>query len=84
MRTTIAIPDNLHALARAEARKQGVTLGEFVEESIRRASSVQNRPRVPVTLHAAGEGGMYPWINPHSNQSMVKAADSHEPEESPA
>jgi Arc/MetJ family transcription regulator len=75
MRTTIAIDDQLLAQAKRLASAERLTLGEFVEEALRRALT-EPRQRKPLMLPVfTGGTGMNPGIDPTSNRSLYDAMD---------
>lgn len=80
MRTTLAIEDRLLSQAKRRARQQGLTLGEFVEEALRRALArpqlATERPTVPVFR---GEGGLRPGVDATSNRSLLETLDEDRP-----
>jgi len=75
MRTTVSIDDNLLAKARERARERGETLGQFLEDAIRRELSAQRPAQGPPIPVLRGGGGMHPGIDPSSNRSMWAALD---------
>ncbi len=75
MRTTVAIDDHLLAEAKERARRRGQTLGQLVEDAIRRelgASTERARPPVPVLT---GGTGPRPGIDLSSNRGLLEALD---------
>ncbi|HHW82891.1 MAG TPA: antitoxin [Actinomycetales bacterium] len=58
MRTTINVDERLLSAAKARARQEGITLGEFVDESLRRHLSYAEQPRhgpeIPVFERGTG------------------------------
>lgn len=76
MRTTISIADELLATARERARSRGQTLGEFIEDALRREVAVpaqrSERPRVPVFR---GGTGPRPGIDLTSNRALYEVLD---------
>lgn len=75
MRTTVTIDDHLLGGAKRRARERGQTLGELVEDALRRelsAPAEQAPPEIPV-FH--GRGGLQPGIDPTSNRSFWEALD---------
>jgi len=74
MRTTVAIDDHLLERAKERAQRQGVTLGELLEQSLRtllaRSPETTYGPPLPV-FH--GESGFAPGIDPTSNASLYEA-----------
>jgi len=82
MRTTLAIDDRLLGVAKREARRRGLTLGELVEAALRREIAARRpraeRPTVPI-LH--GRGGLRPGIEATSNRALLEALDEGVPTE---
>jgi len=75
MRTTVAVDDNLLVAARRRARDRGQTLGQVVEDALRRELSepVAAEPvRVPV-FH--GGGGPLPGVDLTSNRAVRAVLD---------
>jgi hypothetical protein len=75
MRTTLAVDDNLLVAARRRARDRGQTLGQVVEDALRRelAKPVEVEP-VDVPVFRGGEGPL-PGIDLTSNRAMHEALD---------
>lgn len=81
MRTTIAVDDRLLASAKRQARRLGLTLGQLIEEALRRelasrAGGKKPRPIVPVFR---GGGGARPGIDLASNRSLLEVLDEGQP-----
>jgi hypothetical protein len=76
MRTTISIADELLASAKIRAKERGQTLGQLVEDGLRRelAVSVEPRERVPVPVFD-GETGVWPGVNLNSNRELQEFLD---------
>lgn len=76
MRTTIAIADELLATARERARGRGQTLGEFVEDALRRevAAPTQRSQGPPVPVFRGGTGPR-PGVDLNSNRALHEALD---------
>jgi len=75
MRTTVSVDDHLLAAARRAARERGQTLGQLVEDALRRELATAARrdaPAVPV-LH--GAGGLRAGIDATSNRALLEALD---------
>lgn len=76
VRTTIAVDDHLLAGAKRRARERGQTLGEVVEDALRRELAAPPRaaPRdVPVFR---GGGGVRPGVDVTSNRALREALDA--------
>jgi hypothetical protein len=75
MRTTLAVDDYLLVAAKQRARERGQTLGQLVEDALRRelsaATGGAGRP-VPVLR---GRDGLRPGIDPTSNRALREALD---------
>jgi Arc/MetJ family transcription regulator len=75
MRTTIAVDDHLLASAKRRARKRGQTLGQVVEDALRRelAEPVAGEAtEVPVFR---GGGGPLPGVDLASNRALRETLD---------
>jgi hypothetical protein len=80
MRTTVAIDDRLLASAKRRARERGLTLGQVVEEALRRElgreGTVGERPPIPVFT---GGTGPRPGVDVSSNRAVLEALDEATP-----
>lgn len=76
MRTTISIDDEVLASAREQARSRGQTLGQFVEDSLRRQLAATDRrgPRPVVPVYRGGTGPR-PGLDLTSNRALFEALD---------
>jgi len=76
MRTTVAIEDALLKLAKRRARDRGVTLGQYLEEAIRRdlARVEDDRPRPTVPVFKGGTG-VRPGVDLESNRALYEFLD---------
>ena len=76
MRTTIALDDHLLAAAKRRARERGQTLGQVVEDALRRqlAERDDHEP-VEVPVFTAGTGPQ-PGIDLKSNRALREALDA--------
>ena len=75
MRTTIAVDDNLLVAARRRARERDQTLGQVIENALRRelVAPAESEPvSVPVFR---GGGGPLPGIDLTSNRALREALD---------
>ena len=84
MKVTIEIDDSLLAEVQALAIRQGMDLSALVESALRervRSAAPAVVPARnglgvrPLRINVAGKGGMHPWIDPGSNESMLDAMD---------
>ncbi|MGI8755640.1 MAG: ribbon-helix-helix protein, CopG family [Acidimicrobiales bacterium] len=80
MRTTVTIDDALLARTKDEARQQGRTLGEVIEDALRLAfSESRTRDRRPTKLPVfAGGTGLRPGIEP-TTRGLLAALDEDQP-----
>ena len=80
MRTTISIHDELLESAKLRARERGITLGQLVEDGLRRELSVDNQPveRVPIPVFD-GKTGVMPGVNLNSNRELQEFLDEGVP-----
>ncbi len=82
MRTTVAIDDQVLHRAKRRASQTGLTLGQFIEEALRRElsrkPSSSPRPNVPVFR---GGTGLRPGVDAGSNRSLLEALDEGQPVE---
>ncbi|MDQ3153595.1 MAG: ribbon-helix-helix protein, CopG family [Actinomycetota bacterium] len=76
MRTTVSIADELLATARERARRRGQTLGELIEDALRREIAVptQRSERPPVPVFRGGTGPR-PGVDLNSNRSLHETLD---------
>jgi hypothetical protein len=76
VRTTVSIADELLATARERARSRGQTLGELIEDALRREIAVptQRSERPPVPVFRGGTGPR-PGVDLNSNRSLHEALD---------
>jgi Arc/MetJ family transcription regulator len=75
MRTTISVDDHLLARARERARRRGQTLGQLVEDALRRelgTPTETERPAVPVFR---GGTGARSGVDLTSNRGLREALD---------
>lgn len=75
MRTTLAVDDNLLVAAKRRARDRGQTLGQVVEDALRRelAEPMEVEPLDVPVFH--GGGGPLPGIDLTSNRAVREALD---------
>ena len=76
MRTTISIDDHLLEGAKHHARERGQTLGQLVEDALRREMAMRDAPAGPEIPVVRGRGGLAPGIDPTSNRSLWEALDA--------
>lgn len=76
MRTTVAIDDNLLKAAKDQARRRGVTLGQFIEEALRSrlAARIERGPRPDIPIFRGGTG-VRPGIDVTSTRALLEALD---------
>jgi hypothetical protein len=76
MRTTISIADELLASAKLRAKERDKTLGELVEDALRRELSIDytstDRPPVPIFR---GGNGLRPGVDLTSNRALYELLD---------
>jgi len=76
MRTTMAIDDRLLEAAKRRARDQGLTLGQLVEEALRRelgrSPARRDRPEIPVFSRGRGPR---PGVDLASNRALQELLD---------
>jgi len=75
MRTTVSIADELLVSAKARARERGKTLGELIEDGLRRELAVDyDAPRVEVPVFRGGTGPR-PGLDLTSNRAIQEFLD---------
>jgi len=77
MRTTVDLPDELLRQARTRAAEEGTTLTALLADGLRlrlSAAEAPHEPRRPLPTSTVG-GGLQPWVDPASNESLLDAAD---------
>lgn len=72
MRTTVNIDERLLELAKERARQRKWTLGEVMNEALRRAffECDEEKPRSPIRLVTYCGKGMAPGVNLDSNSEL--------------
>ncbi|MDR1188441.1 MAG: CopG family transcriptional regulator [Bifidobacteriaceae bacterium] len=75
MRTTVRINDRLLAQAKSCAARQGLSLGGYLEEAIRRDLLRAGPKAAAVDLPAFPAGKPRPGVDLLSNQSLFEAMD---------
>jgi hypothetical protein len=80
MRTTITIHDELLESAKLRARERGITLGQLVEDGLRRelSSGSERAERVPIPVFRAGSGP-HPGLDLNSNRAIHEFLDEDVP-----
>lgn len=76
MRTTVAIDDQLLTGAKRRARERGQTLGEVVEDALRRELSTRAGGAPAEIPVFRGGGGVRPGIDVTSNRALREALDT--------
>lgn len=77
MRTTVSIDDRLLATARQKAAEKNLTLGQFVEEALRRTLTEPARPTSLPALPVFTQGtGTVAGVDTSSNRSLYDALDA--------
>ena len=80
MRTTISIHDELLKTAKLYARERGVTLGQLVEDGLRRELAVRDEPSKPVEIPVfKGGNGPRPGVDFTSNRALYELLDEGVP-----
>lgn len=75
MRTTLAIDDHLLAAAKERAHRRGQTLGQLVEDALRRElGAADQHERQPVPVLTGGTGPRA-GLDLSSNRSLLEALD---------
>jgi len=76
MRTTVAVDDHLLVAAKRRARERGQTLGQVLEDALRRelaAPTATSEEAIPVYR---GEGGFRAGVDGNSNRALREALDA--------
>lgn len=81
MRTTIRIDDELYREVKAQAARAGRTVGELIEDAVRRSVSSTGPaapapPLPPLTVY--GGSGVLPGVDLTSNASLREVMDREE------
>lgn len=80
MRTTVSIHDELLKSAKLYARERGVTLGQLVEDGLRRELAVRNEPPKRLELPVFdGKTGPAPGLDLNSNRAIYEFLDEGVP-----
>lgn len=75
MRTTVSIGDELLAQAKRRAANRQLTLGQYVEQALRRDLLADEPPRQVVELPVFAGGRPRPGIDVTSNRDLYDALD---------
>lgn len=78
MRTTLSIDDALLTAAKRRARERGQTLGQVVDDALRRELAAPATARPPPLPTFRG-GGLRPGIDATSNRALLEALDEGQP-----
>ncbi len=80
MRTTVSIHDELLKSAKLRARELGVTLGQLIEDGLRRELAVRDEPAQPIDLPVFdGKTGPRPGLDLTSNRAIYEFLDDGVP-----
>lgn len=75
MRTTVAIDDQLLKAAKHAAQRRGQTLGQLIEDAIRRElSGPEQHPAIELPVFHGGTGPV-PGIDLRSNRALAEYLD---------
>lgn len=81
MRTTITIDDELYRTVKQRAAQSGRTVGEIIEDAVRRAldhrPGAADEPLAPLPTY--GGTGVLPGVDLTSNAALRDAMDADEP-----
>jgi hypothetical protein len=76
MRTTVSIDDKLLRAAKRRARQRGLTLGQLVEEGLRRVLARPPRSSTPHEIPVIRGGtGLRPGVDASSTRGLLEAAE---------
>ncbi|MHA6694112.1 hypothetical protein [Homoserinimonas sp. A520] len=77
MRTTLSIDEALLERAKKRAAERGQTLGQYVEDAVRRDLVAPPQEKAAPALPTFTRGtGMRPGLDPSSNRALFDALDS--------
>lgn len=77
MRTTVTIDEALLERAKKRAAQRGQTLGQYVEDAVRRDLLAPPNERVTPALPTFTRGtGLRPGLDPSSNRALFDALDA--------
>lgn len=75
MRTTVAVDDHLLGAAKRRARERGQTLGQVVEDALRRELSTLTAGPAPELPVFRGGDGLRPGVDVGSNRALWELLD---------
>lgn len=75
MRTTVAVDDHLLGAAKQRARERGQTLGQVVEDALRRELSAPSGSPPSAVPVLRGGDGLRPGVDATSNRALSEALD---------
>jgi hypothetical protein len=78
MRITVSINDELLAAAKAAARRRGYSLGQLLEDALRRELSERTTAASPAIPVFRGGTGPQPGVNLRSNRALAELLDPAE------
>jgi hypothetical protein len=80
MRTTVSINDHLLAEAKQVAARSHRSLGEVIDDALRRMlTETPNAAPAPVTLPAHGSGGLQPGVDLENKEQLADLLGDNEP-----
>ncbi|MBI2710304.1 MAG: antitoxin [Actinobacteria bacterium] len=79
MRTTVSIDDHLLAEARSQAQRRRMTLGQLIEESLRRELAQPSTDPAPDFPVFRGGRGARPGVDLDSNRGLAELLDEGRP-----
>lgn len=75
MRTTVSVDDQLLIAAKRRAQERGQTLGQVVEDALRRELSAPASADPPTVPVFRGRGGLRPGVDLTSNRALREVLD---------
>ncbi len=75
MRTTLSIDDELLARARERARREGLSIGQVVENALRRDLARESTTTPPAIPVFRGGTGPRPGVDLNSNRALAELLD---------
>jgi len=76
MRTTVAVDDHLLTAAKRRARERGQTLGQVIEDALRRELSTPSDAAPDAVPVFRGGDGVRPGVDATSNRALREALDA--------